>query len=59
MSLFLFSCRKSGSEHVCYDSSIIHDTPCSKDCPQIIGCDGQVYCNDCVAAKEGIRPMYP
>ena len=54
--IFLSSCRKAGDQSSCYDPSIINDDPCSKDCPQIIGCDDQIYCNECVAAKHGIRP---
>ena len=54
--MFFSSCRKSGVDHECYDESLVHDGPCSKDCPQIVGCDGQVYCNECVAARFGIKP---
>jgi len=55
-ALIFSSCRKSGEEHPCYDASIVHDSPCSKDCPQIVGCDGQIYCNECDAARSGISP---
>lgn len=47
------SCRKS-----CYDRAL-HETHkndfCTADCPGVTGCDGQFYCNECIANKNGIR----
>ncbi len=28
---------------------------CTQDCPGIVGCDDKIYCNECEAAKQGIR----
>jgi hypothetical protein len=54
--LFLFSCSKN-EKHQCYDESLVHDNPCTADCPGIIGCDGETYCNECEAARVGISPQ--
>lgn len=27
---------------------------CSRDCPQVCGCDGNTYCNGCLAASMGV-----
>lgn len=54
---FLFvGCSKDEGEHPCYDSSIVHDNPCTSNCPGFEGCDGKTYCNQCEAARLGIGP---
>ena len=55
VGLALLSCTKI--KHPCYDKSIVHDNFCTTDCPGIIGCDGKTYCNECEAARVGIRPL--
>jgi hypothetical protein len=47
------SCDKNES---CYDASLIHNGVCTQDCPGFLGCDGNTYCNECMAAQEGIGP---
>lgn len=27
---------------------------CTEDCPGVCGCDGQFYCNECIAAQAGV-----
>ena len=51
----LSGCQKEESKHPCYDRSIVHNDFCQTDCPGITGCDGEVYCNECEAARKGIR----
>jgi len=55
--LAIIGCNKTGENHPCYDSSIVHDSQCPTDCPEIVGCDGETYCNECEAARNGIKPM--
>lgn len=52
----LMACDRAGENHPCYDSSIDHDGICHTDCPGIKGCDGETYCNECEAARHGIKP---
>jgi len=51
------SCNKNTN---CYDKALeaaYKDKFCTMDCPGITGCDGKTYCNTCIAAQKGIRPM--
>lgn len=50
------SCSRDGVNHPCYDASLVHDNPCTTDCPGFEGCDGNTYCNECEAARVGIGP---
>ena len=57
--IFFTSCKKTGQNSKCFDSTLKEaskGTNCTMDCPGIVGCDGKIYCNECVAAWEGIRP---
>ena len=56
LGLALTGCNKKGQNHPCYDSSLTHGNGCTHDCPGFEGCDGNTYCNECVAAREGIGP---
>lgn len=55
VALFSTSCRKNTS---CYDPVLAErakNAACTADCPGVIGCNGKTYCNECDAARQGIR----
>jgi len=53
-SLLIMSCNQEVEETPCYDPSLIHNNPCTLDCPGFQGCDDNFYCNECEAAKKGV-----
>ena len=52
--LTLISCSK---DEDCFDPALMagHSGICTTDCPGVCGCDGETYCNECVANSMGIR----
>jgi len=39
----------------CYDAVMEQNHPgiCMQDCPGVCGCDGETYCNECIANSVG------
>jgi len=48
------ACDDEGSN--CYDAEMEQNHPgiCTQDCPGVCGCDGETYCNECIANSVGI-----
>jgi hypothetical protein len=47
------SCNKD-----CFDQGLqdqFQTIDCTADCPGVTGCDGNFYCNECIANQQGIR----
>ena len=54
-----FGTLACGKNSTCFDADLKKEYEaafCTEDCPGIKGCDGKNYCNECIAAREGIRP---
>jgi hypothetical protein len=57
IALSLISCKKE-KEAECYDAALkqhFQKISCTQDCPGVMGCDGNQYCNECIANSNGIR----
>jgi len=55
--VFIFSIMSCNKVTNCYDEDLYQqhkDDICSTDCPGVTGCDGETYCNECEANKNGI-----
>ena len=50
--LSIMACR----DQDCYDAEMEANHPgiCTQDCPGVCGCDGETYCNECIANSQGI-----
>ncbi|MCH2233154.1 MAG: hypothetical protein MK078_02790 [Crocinitomicaceae bacterium] len=56
VGLGFMACAKSES---CYDPDLkerYKDIFCTTDCPGFKACNGETYCNECVAATHGFGP---
>jgi hypothetical protein len=55
---FLTNCKLD--HEVCYDEEMeeSHSGICPRDCPQVCGCDGKTYCNECNANSKGVTVDY-
>jgi hypothetical protein len=52
--LSFVSCKKENS---CFNQDLFQKftiVDCSTNCINVIGCDGNLYCNECVANQNGI-----
>lgn len=55
ISSLTFSCKKEDTG--CFNQEMYDkykDAICTHDCPGVIGCDGNTYCNECEANRNGI-----
>jgi hypothetical protein len=55
----IVACKKTTEPNIgCVDNVLkeqYKNAFCTQDCPGIIGCDDKTYCNECEAARQGIR----
>ena len=56
MSLTFLSCERN--KDGCFNEALVHSNACTTDCPGVCGCDGQIYCNECEANRNGIEVKY-
>jgi hypothetical protein len=59
LTMLFLGCEKDeGPLNSCFDEELYQKNKnnyCPMDCPGVIGCDDKIYCNECVATKQGIR----
>lgn len=56
--LFFVGCNPDNE--ICYDQEMEenHSGICQRDCPEVCGCDGKTYCNECTANSKGISIVH-
>ncbi len=57
-SFFALVIATSCGKKSCHDQAMedAHATAlCTQDCPEVCGCDGNTYCNECIANSQGIK----
>jgi len=54
LTMTWIACNNGGTN--CYDAEMEqnHSGVCTQDCPGVCGCDGETYCNECIANSVGI-----
>jgi len=56
-ALFLMAAAATGCNKDCYNPNLeaeYANKVCTADCPGVVGCDGNTYCNECEANKAGV-----
>jgi hypothetical protein len=56
--LAIASCKRDTD---CFDQQLYDQHKndiCTQDCPGVKGCDGKIYCNECIANSLGISVIH-